>query len=393
MTFQEKILNIEPINLLEYVDEIPELQSLANTQQCITWHQEGNVLEHTNLVMKEVYKICQTIDHPEEKKNLYLAALLHDFGKPYTTFTKDNGKIVAYGHEQVGVIFARDFLKKYFPQFGFARREYILSLVEFHGYPKRMIKDGSDDLRFKRLSLEANTEQLYNLETADFTGRIGETTAKSIGYLEDFKQKCQNLDIWGKYWTLPNSQHLSIPVYNIARWNILFNGMKEDDVKRIEKIQQRMPKEPFELRIMCGVPGSGKTTYIAKLYPHIEKICMDDERAKLGDVNDMSKNDYIFQICCKQLTKRMKARQNTIWDATSVNRKMRKLLINIARQNGAVVSIVYFDLKLDTILKRNSEREKKVPEEVVKQYYMKLQVPCAYEYDKLLVVDENTKFE
>jgi len=393
MTFQEKILRVEPINLLEYKDDIPEFKRLFGCQQHIKWHGEGDVLTHTNMVMAETLKLCQSVESIDERINLYLGALLHDFGKPITTFEKTVGHLVAYDHEQAGVSVARDFLKKYFPMYGFGRREYILSLVEFHGHPKRMAKDESDDLRFKRLSLEVNTEQIYTIEVADFTGRIGESAEKALSYLEDFKSKCQSLDIYGKYWMIPNSERLLMPAYNLFRWNILFNNISENSEKHMKRAEELMSKEPFCLMLMVGVPGSGKTTHIEKVYPHIEKICMDDERAKLGDVNDMSKNDYVFDLCCKNLNARMKARQNTIWDATSINRKMRKRLIDIARRHGAMIGIVYFDITLETALKRNQERDRKVPEDVIEKYYKRLQVPKPYEYDKLLVVDERTSYE
>lgn len=394
MLLKEKILKLEPIELVEHVDECLELKELQNCVLDNNWWDEGNILEHTNLVMQEAFKICQEIQNSAERVNLYLASLLHDIGKVNTVFKKDNGKIVICNHEQVGTTLARDFLRKYFPEFGFARREYILSLVEYHEQPVRMLKNLSSDLRFKQLSLEVNTEQVHNIAMADFNGRIRNKPEIIPKYLMNFKNKCRTLNIWGKRWEILNTKHLDQHTYNLIRWNILFNGASETNIEKVKKLVERFQKKPFALLLMCGANKSGKTSYIDKWYPHIEKICMDVERAKLTSTGDTrTTDDYIFQLCCKKLHERMKNQQNIIWDVSSINRRMRRLPINIARQNGAMVGIIYFDLPLDIILQRNQMCERKVPEDVIRYHYRRLQVPKPYEYDQLIVVNEYSKLE
>ncbi len=396
MSLTDKILNIESIDLFEYKDQVPIFKLLAECSQDKKWHAEGDVLTHTNMVLKVARELCKDIPRQPDKINVYLGALMHDFGKPFTTFEKYPGKLVAYGHESVGMTAARRFLREYF-DFDFLRREYILSLVEFHGHPKRMMKDGSKDAKFLKLSLDVNTHQVHAVEIADFMGRKGDSIEDALQMLEKFKMKCKDLGIWNRPYVIPESVDYSQVLYSLLRWDILFNNLKLDTAagkRRFGKLKALSEQNPFELMITIGAPGSGKTTHVKKVYPHIDRISMDEEREKVcGDMNDMSRNTEVFENCLAQLRSNMQKRVNTIWDATSIGRKLRKRLIDMARQHGAMISLIYFDLSMDEVLKRNKERGRNVPEDVVKKFYRNIQTPKSYEYDRLLVVDERKKLE
>lgn len=391
MTLQEKIKNLEPVNILEYKDEFPEFFLLEATLQSKKWHQEGNVLIHTNMVMEEALKMAVQDPNKELGINLYLAALLHDFGKIDTSIVRDDGRVNAYGHESVGVVRARTFLKKYFLEYGYARREYILSLVEFHGHPKRLIRGESKDSKFYQLSLDVNTRLVHDLEIADFKGRIGEHPDKEMQVLADFKTKCEELDIWDKYYEISESKHMTQLHYNLARWNILFHHMNEGDSHRFEVLRKLSLKEPRAgLLIPIGAPGSGKSTYVQKMYPQLKNVSMDEERKRLcGDMSDMSKNQEAYENCFKELKNLMRNRTSAIWDATNTTKKIRRRLVDLARQNGVEVVMMYFDLPLGLVLERNRNRDRVVPEDVVVKYYNQMQTPKPYEYDHLLVINEN----
>ncbi len=393
MTFAEKILQVDTVNLNDYKNEFKDFISLENTPQSKSWHAEGNVLTHTNMVMERAREQAVKETNKALGINLYLGALLHDFGKADVTEERESEKITAYGHEGAGVWRAREFLRKYFPMFGYARREYILSLVEFHGHPKRLIKDGSKDVTFKRLSFDVNTKQIYDLEKADFAGRISNQTCISTDYLDEFKIKCKKLNIWDKHYQLTHSSGYSQLQYNLVRWNILFNSMREDDTKKLKLLEKLSKKEPrCGLLIPIGAPGSGKTSYISKQYPHLELISMDEERKRLcGTMMDMSRNREAYLNCFAKFRQLVKERKNIIWDATNTTRKIRKRLIQEARLYGIEIVIIHFDLPLSVVLERNKNRDRVVPEDIVKRYYKEIQSPHSYEYDHLLVVDAAVK--
>ncbi len=260
--------------------------------------------------------------------------------------------------------------------------------MEFHGHPKRLVDSDSSLERYRRLSHEVDIVGVYNLELADFLGRIAADKASALSVLKSFKSKCLEYNVFGKPYEIPNNVDLPILVKNNARWQTVFGYMEENDPEEMAEMNALYEKQPFEFVLLVGPPASGKTTYRQNM-SNFKVICMDDERQRLcGTPNDMSKNAQVFNNCFSVLNKAFKARENVVWDATSFTRKARKTLLNMARQHGAFITIVHFDFPLPILLERNAIREKKVPEDVVRGFYKRMESPKIYEYDKLIVVDK-----
>lgn len=394
-TFHDLLINLQPIDLFQFVEEIPELQLMVACQQSPEHHAEGDVLIHTNLTMQDILVRLDQVDNQEDKITLYLAALLHDIGKPSTSmFNEKKNKITAYGHDDAGVPIANEFLKKYFPKFQYKQREKILRLVENHMHPRLWIKDRTATVnKLKMLSLAVNTKLLYLLSQADTMGRKATDFTSGMLLLELFKQNCEDLGIFGRQYRVPLATHLDNASYSLARWNILVNDYPETK-ETLEEAKNIMckPLPNFQLMLMVGAPGSGKTTLreqLVKQYPDLKVISMDDKRKELcGDANDQSKNAQVFGWQEKELRKAMQNRQNTLIDATNPTRKLRKHLLDLGRDNGALCSAVYFDLSLPVLLERNAMREKRVPDDVVKRFYNSQQSLAPWEVDQLRIVDK-----
>ena len=101
------------MNVVEYIlkpinaDELSAvLRRLKDTPQSPVHHPEGNVWNHTMLVVDEAAKRRAESRCPAA---LMWAALLHDIGKPDTTRVR-RGKITSYDHDKVGAELARRFL-------------------------------------------------------------------------------------------------------------------------------------------------------------------------------------------------------------------------------------------------------------------------------------------
>jgi predicted kinase len=308
-------------------------------------------------------------------------------------FNEKKNKITAYNHDVVGIPLANEFLKKYFSEIPYQGREQILRLIENHMHPRQWMKDSTTVNKLKMLSLATNTKLLYLLSQADTLGRTANDMKEGMMSLELFKQECQDLGIWKRQYRVPLATHLDNASYSLARWNILMNDAPESD-ETYDAARELMgkPIPHFQLMLMVGVPASGKSTMTKQLiekYPTVKVISMDEKRKELcGDINDQSKNGKIFGWQESEVRKAMKERQSVIVDATNCTRKLRKHLWSLARENGALCSAVYFDIKLETLLERNVAREKRVPDDVVKRFYNTQQSICPWECDQITIIDK-----
>ncbi len=394
--FHDAVVNLRPVDLLSLRAQIPEFENLHCCEQAPEHHAEGNVLIHLNMAANIVLQLmdAEELDY-KDKPLVYLATILHDIGKPKTfAISPKHGRITAYGHDEAGVPLANEFMRKYFPEFNYRQRETVCRLIEYHMRPREWMKTNMVSVaKMKILSLAVNTKNLYVLSQADTLGRIANDMTKSMLLLELFKQNCEDIGIWNKQYRVPLATHLDDASYSLARWNILMNHEPEhhDTYDEAQETMVQPPKKNFQLILLIGAPGSGKSTvraqYIAR-YPDLKVISMDDRRKELtGDANDQSRNREVFAWQQRELEKAMEARQNTIVDATNTSRKLRKMLWDSARRNGALCSAIYFDIPLATLHERNKGREKRVPDDVVERFYYTMQNVLPYEADLVQIVD------
>src|SRR5690242_19175487 len=93
----EDLAHLRRLNLFGSIDAMPELQEMANCPQDPVWHAEGDVLIHTQMVMDAALAEIEAATDlsKTEKQSVYLAALLHDVGKPASTYRSEDGRIVS----------------------------------------------------------------------------------------------------------------------------------------------------------------------------------------------------------------------------------------------------------------------------------------------------------
>jgi putative nucleotidyltransferase with HDIG domain len=397
LEFHDRIVALQSVDLFLYVGEIPELKLLQGCDQSNLHHAEGNVLIHSQMAGQIVLHLLEEEEiDPQYKPLIYLATILHDIGKPKTSvFNSKKNKITAYGHDTAGVPLANEFMRKYFPEFSYKQREVVCRLIEWHMQPRMWMKDETCSVtKLKMLSLSLNVKHLYVLSQADTLGRTATDMSSGMFLLELFKQNCEDLGVWNRLYRIPLATSLDDASYSLARWNILMNGAPEDydTYETAQEIMIQPPKPNFQLMLLIGAPGSGKSTIREKLlsqYPGIKVISMDDHRKELtGDANNQSKNNEVFAWQQRTLNDAMENRENVIVDATNPTRKLRKILWEMGRRNGALCSAIYFDIPLATLHERNKAREKCVPDAVVERFYYTLQSVSPWEADLIQIIDK-----
>lgn len=96
----------------------PELHALIDTPQEPEWHPEGDVWIHTNMVIDEAAKLASahadTLTE-DERLQLIIGAMCHDFGKPSTTHRALKDGVMRWrslGHEEAGVEPTQQFLSR-----------------------------------------------------------------------------------------------------------------------------------------------------------------------------------------------------------------------------------------------------------------------------------------
>ncbi len=145
----------------------PEVESLIGVPQNPRFHAEGDVWNHTLLVLDEAAKKREKANFP---KGFMLSALTHDFGKPLCTETVD-GKIHAYAHEVKGLGSAERFLNRLTNEKKLI--EYVLNMTRLHMRPNILASDRSAVKKTNVLFDEAiDPEDLILLCAADDRGSL-----------------------------------------------------------------------------------------------------------------------------------------------------------------------------------------------------------------------------
>lgn len=154
----------------------PEVKALIGVPQPPDHHPEGDVWNHTMLVLD---KAAELREESLAGVAFMLSALCHDFGKPQVTAEK-NGRLHAYGHEEAGIPLAKRFVRRLTKNKKLIA--YVQNMVLLHMRPNMMMSRGSSQKSFNHLfDSSVAPDDLLLLARADHEGRMGQA---SLGYEE-----------------------------------------------------------------------------------------------------------------------------------------------------------------------------------------------------------------
>ena len=128
-----------------------------------------------------------------------------------------------------------------------------------------------------------------------------------------------------------------------------------------------------------GIPCSGKSTWINKYANDNDLVVVnpDSIRGRLsgGNEGDQSRNNEVFKIAAKELMNELIKGNSVCYDACCYNSSNRKMVEDIAVKTNSNIEWHYFPITLDTAIKRQETRTRKVPLHVMEKMINGMSTP------------------
>lgn len=161
-----------------------------------------------------------------------------------------------------------------------------------------------------------------------------------------------------------------------------------------------MKKKPF-FYLMCGLPGSGKSTFAKELKAKTDRIkglnetvlLSSDELRKemFGDENNIEHNGEVFNEMRRRTKENLKAGNNVIYDATNISSKRRTNLLQYELKNIECDKVcVYIPTIWLDCIENDKKRDRQVGREVIIRMRNQLDIPMYNEgWDYIQINKEN----
>jgi putative nucleotidyltransferase with HDIG domain len=379
----------------------PELDALERTPQDPGWHGEGDVLIHTDMVLRECAAIEGALSTERERGLLRLSALLHDIAKPFTTRRDEEvGRVIARGHERMGGVAVRQAL--YESGLSGDDRRQLSQLVATHHLVKRAVKRADEPdagAALDRLATQVDTRLLWALEVADMRGRVCEDQDAQLELVSLFRMLCEERGVFGcapSRWVTDEFVSGVRFASDRARRYALdeahrrrLAGTVKDRWQAEALVHELARVEPAEVIVTVGVAGAGKSQAIDALSDEWTRVSPDEWReAHYGDASEQGDPAQVHRACREELKEVLRARGRAVYDATNVVADRRAQLLELCHAYGARVELWVFDVDPAVAKARNRARERRVPESVIERQCAKFEWPAPDEAHEIKVIED-----
>lgn len=343
----------------------PRLHALETTPQSPRYHAEGNVGIHTRMVLDALLDS----DHfrsatGHRRETLFLAALLHDLCKPETTVVDPvTGEIGQPGHSRRGAVDVRALLWR--AGVPFDLREAVCRIIAVHQVPFFAFESRrgeSPEFIARRLSWSLDLSDLVCVARADMQGRVCHDQQARLDDIALFEQLAREDGCWNAPRPAASAHtrlvyargapvHLDTPLFQAA-------GSK--------------------VTVLCGLPASGKDSWVARHAPDLDVVSFDDAKAELGLKH--GENDGLAAHHAIDKAKALLRRHAPfVWNATHLSEQMRGKTLDLLFAYDANVRLVYLEVPCATLFKRNASRETTLKQKDLERMLHRWEVPLPWE--------------
>ena len=322
------------------------------------YHLEGSVWIHT----------LMTLAHAETEF-AKITLLFHDSGKMMVyedldkkRFRRFSGHEIASGNIWLDYAMRTDFIRKQLSKLDIFN---IYKLIQTH----HIYKLNKENQLWTKLDILDIIDIWKEMHQADVKGRISD-------------KPLSGFDI----------DEISI----VHKQDKITTPLIADSPEDIIEYLERLRSQDLELLIIpIGAPGSGKSTLRKKLqeaFNDLDVVSFDDLRAQLytGDPTktkeDLSTEEYqkAFEFCKRRdlnsILQQFIRRSKFVYvDNTNTSNRQRNVAISSAKNKIKIG--IFFMNSLEELLKRNSSREPKIPEDAIRFHYFRTQYPSYKHFD------------
>lgn len=345
----------------------------ADVPQNPRWHGEGDVRAHTLLVLEALQADpqWQALDALGQE-DLAWAALLHDIGKRHTTRPGDDGAPTSPRHAQVGEVMVRGILAD--AGVPWHRRERICALVGEHMFPARYIDRPEPEAtrRLRGIAERASIASLAMLARADTRGRIAPDGDDALAAIAVFVAAAE----------ADGCTQVSYPFASDAARVAWFADPTRDP--------RYAPFEPADrptLTLLVGAPASGKDHWCRAHARGRAEISLDAIRIE-REIAPSDPQGAVIQEARVRLRRHLAAREDVIWNATNLSRRIRAPLCALARDYGARTEMVVMETPPAIALARNAARPDPVPDAALARMRRHWEMPDLREAERLWIVSD-----
>jgi len=134
------------------------------------------------------------------------------------------------------------------------------------------------------------------------------------------------------------------------------------------------------MKIMVGIPGSGKSTFVNSQFPDYTVICADDIRKAMGHVFFMPMETMVHALTILYARVAMERGKNVVIDETNVRARYVRTWVELAKDYGYEATVVRMLTSPDVCKER---RDNGFPHSVIDKMHRELKE----DWDKIKELD------